>query len=722
MGRKQKKKRTKKYSKLKKYTTGGRVDMSTGGRVSKQVGGMPSTPEGPSQEDIKRFLDNQERENRNFLQEGAGGSRDRVREENGNRGSGGNIGGGTGGTGGSGGDAGSRDPKKPDFSEERIARVGEAGRRAEQIATGQITGVPESAQLKEENLAKVSGDIQLDPTKFQIQEDQLQKARAAQVGEVPTEQVTLAQPAAQVQTPEQLQAAQIDQVSLVGEAAKVTAARGEVSDQAIADAAGVGRVSPIEAATIEIPEGALTERVVGVISPEAKAQAATVAGTELARVTRAKKQLSNAGLTSSQIEELGNDPEALEARLMDLTEEERGIIEGLPVEALVSNQLDTLLSGIENGEIPTWAQPAVSAVEQMLAQRGMSASTVGRDSLLNAIIQSAVPLAQSNAQAIQQSVSQQKTIEATANIKEAEFRQQAAMQNAQNVFAMNMAQFNADQQTALSNSKFLQTVGLTEANNRQQATVQDAILLSQANLAEADQNTKLAIQNAQAFLQMDMANLSNQQQAEMINGQYEQQRLLSNQSAENAALQFNATSQNQTNQFMASLNNQVRQFNAQQKNAMEQFNVGQLNAAEARRAQNQFEADRINAQLMTQIDQFNSQQEFNRQQFNAQNSTAIEQSNIAWRRQANTANTAAINAMNQFNAQNAFQMNSQAQAFIWQELRDQADYDFKSWDNERARLASVYIAALGNEGINFDESNWSSEIQSVATIIQNMWG
>ena len=406
-----KKKNGKKEEKRNKYTTGGRVDMSKGGRVSKQVGGMPSAPEGPSQEEIKKFLDNQERQNQQFLQEGAGGSRGREQEENGNRGSGGNIGegtGGTGGTGGSGEDAGSRDPKKPDFSEERIARVGEAGRRAEQIATGQITGVPESAQLKEENLAKVSGDIQLDPTKFQIQEDQLQKARAAQVGEVPTEQVTLAQPAAQVQTPEQLQAAQIDQVSLVGEAAKVTAARGEVSDQAIADAAGVGRVSPIEAATIEIPEGALTERVVGVISPEAKAQAATVAGTELARVTRAKKQLSNAGLTSSQIEELGNDPEALEARLMDLTEEERGIIEGLPVEALVSNQLDTLLNGIENGEIPTWAQPAVSAVEQMLAQRGMSASTVGRDSLLNAIIQSAVPLAQSNAQAIQQSVSQQK--------------------------------------------------------------------------------------------------------------------------------------------------------------------------------------------------------------------------------------------------------------------------------------------------------------------------
>ena len=53
--------------------------------------------------------------------------------------------------------------------------------------------------------------------------------------------------------------------------------------------------------------------------------------------------------------------------------------------------------------------PAVAAVEGMLAQRGMSASTVGRDALFNAIIQSAMPLAQSNAQAIQQSVSQQNT-------------------------------------------------------------------------------------------------------------------------------------------------------------------------------------------------------------------------------------------------------------------------------------------------------------------------
>ena len=262
-------------------------------------------------------------------------------------------------------------------------------------------------------------------------------------------------------------------------------------------------MAPIEAATVEIIPGALTERVVGTISDDAKAQAAQIAGVSVARITRAKTQLRKAGLSEEDITELGSDPETLEARLTDFTETQRGLIAGLPEEALVSNQLDSLLVGIEEGNIPAWARPAVASVEAMLAQRGMSASTVGRDALFNAIIQSAVPMAQANAQAIQVSISQDKT----ADIKQAEFNQQTALTNANNVFQMDMAQFSSDQQIALSNSKFFQTIGLTEANNRQQATIQNAVLMSQANLAEADFYQKAQINNANAFLQMDLSNL-----------------------------------------------------------------------------------------------------------------------------------------------------------------------------------------------------------------------
>ena len=182
--------------------------------------------------------------------------------------------------------------------------------------------------------------------------------------------------------------------------------------------------------------------------------------------TFAKKQLRNAGLQEDAIAELGNDPEALEDKLTQFTEQERGIIAGLPEEALVSNQIDSLLSGMEEGEIPAWAKPAVASVEAMLARRGLSASSVGRDNLFNAIIQSAMPIAQSNAQAIQQSVSQQKSIEAQEAEANAQRRQQTALTNANNVFQMDMAQFSSDQQIALSNSKFLQTVGLTEEDKR----------------------------------------------------------------------------------------------------------------------------------------------------------------------------------------------------------------------------------------------------------------
>ena len=522
------------------------------------------------------------------------------------------------------------------------------------------------------------------------------KVDATQAAQVAPETVTTGD-VTTAQTPQEIQAAQMT-ATTVSPDAQVEAAEGQVSDDAIAQAAGVERIDPTEAATIDIPEGALAERVVGTLSPEAQSTAVQNVGSSLARVTRAKKQLETAGLSASDIEELGNDPEALEARLMDFSEEERGVIAGLPEDALVSNQLDSLLKGIEEGEIPTWARPAVDSVEKMLAQRGMSASTVGRDALFNAIITSAMPLAQSNAQAIQASVGQQKAIEAQEAEANAARGQQTALANAQNVFQMNMAQFSADQQTALSNSKFLQTVGITNASMDQQAIIQDAALMSQANLAEADFNQRTQIQNAQAFLQMDMQNLNNKQQANVLKAQQNQQRVLSNQAAQNAAAQFNAASENQTNQFMTNLQAQMNQYNASQMNAMEQFNATQANAAAARDAQRQADVNKFNAQLVTQVDQFNSQQDFARNQWNAQNAAAVEASNVQWRRQANTINTAAQNQINMQNAQNAYGMTMQSQSFLWQELRDQADFDFRAFENEENRKAQIISTAMANEG------------------------
>ena len=681
-----------------KRSSSQRIDYTQGGRVSKQIGGVPQI------EELERLRREQERQN----------TRDTLIDRP-------DVNGGgmkptapvfpvTGGPVGNVPPLQTKPATEPTPAQTRSPEMVDAKTRAEQLAAGDTTGVPQVQAPKQVEVGDLGVAREVAPREDLV----------AETADMPTapEAVT-AEAAPPVAAPEPLTAAQIEAAQIT-EAPEVDVAEGEVRDEALAEAAEVERVAPIEAAEVEIIPGALTERVVGTISPNAIAEAAQVAGTTLARVTRAKKQLANAGVSAEDIATLGNDPEDLEARLMDLTEAERGVIAGLPEEALVSNQLDSLLSGIEEGEIPVWARPAVASVEQLLAQRGMEASTVGRDALLNAIIQSAVPLAQANAQAIQQSVGQQKAIEAQVEIQDAQFRQQTALDNAGKVFQLDMAQFSADQQIALSNSKFLQTVGLTEASNRQQATIQNAVLMSQANLAEADFNQQAQINNAKAFLQTDLTNLNNEQQSNILTAQQAQQTLLSNQAAQNAARQFNAASENQTQQFMTSLANQVEQFNTQQINAMSQFNTQQINARQALEFQVEADLEKANAAMVNNINQFNAQVEFDRSKFNVANAQAIEQSNLAWRRQANTINTAAANQVAMQNAQNAFNMSSQAQSFLWQELRDQANYTWQSAENEENRKAQLYAQALANEGAS--AKDWSANVSSISNLIKSLFG
>ena len=693
MAKKEKKKRR---SKRNRYTTGDRVDMRTGGRVSKFHGGPHN-----EDEDKERFERRQEElrnrfsvDRQNQIQPGSvpplidrNSGDDNIIDIPGIGGGGSNVGGGS-----------------TTASNERRERIERSANLVEGAAQGML---PETAVIP---TARKVGDVKDQEQTTMAQPTSVTKTTAKQTtpekvttiesdkvaqAEVPLTQIGVdaeGQPIMGRMTASKMGAATVDTK------AQVEAAQGTLSDGAIAEAAGVDKVATIEGATVTVQEGAVAETIKGTLSPEAKAIAANNAGTNLARVTRAKKQLRNAGLQEDAITQLGNNPEALEDKLTDFTEQERGVIAGLPEEALVSNQLDSLLSGMEEGEIPAWAQPAVASVEAMLARRGLSASSVGRDNLFNAIIQSAIPLAQSNAQAIQQSVSQQRSIEAQVAESNAQREQQAVLNNAKNVFQLDVAEFSAEQQTSLANSKFFQTISLTEASADQQSTIQNAVLMSQANLVEANLNQQAQIQNAKNFLQMDMANLSSEQQANMLKAQQTQQRILSNQAAQNASNQFNATSENQTNQFMANLNAQINQYNSSQANAMSQFNATQSNAAEARRAGREADINKFNAQLITQVDQFNSQQDFARNQWNAQNAAAVEASNVQWRRQANTINTAAQNQINMQNAMNAFNLSSQSMSFLWQELRDQADFDFRAFENQENRNAQILATAIANEG------------------------
>ena len=593
---------------------------------------------------------------------------------------------------------------------EREQRVNRTGAAMEKAAEGIL---PSTAKPNVANVDTSAGIQDLNPNTLL---DTASPATPVISADAPTPEMVFGGTATTQDTATQIQPTTA-QTSLVTPTTSFTAAQGMLSDQAgltdaeIAKFADVKESPTISADAINIRQGALQEQVTGVISPQAMATAAQAAGTSLARITRAKKQLRTAGLSEEAITSLGDNPQALEAKLTTFTEQERGIVEGLPTEALVTTQLDTLLKGMEEGNIPSWASPAVAAVEQMLAQRGLEASSVGRDSLVNAIIQSAIPLAQANASALQTSISLDRQLIAQEEKNNAALRQQVSVQNAQNVFNMDMAQFNANQQRAVNNSKFFQTVTLAEATNNQQATMQNAVIAASINQQEATLTEKLVSSNAANFLRMDLSNLSAAQQTSVINAQAEQQRLLSNQSATNAMSQFNARNQIQVDEFMLNLNAQIELNNANRETQMNQFNTAALNAAAARDAGRLTDVAKFNAQMAASIEQYNASQLFAREEFNAKNAQQIEQSNAIWRRETNKINTAAQNAVNARNAQNSFAMTQAAQAQLWQELRDEFDQIFRASDNTEQRKTQIAVAGLQNQHLNAGDKSATQKLK-----------
>ena len=99
----------------------------------------------------------------------------------------------------------------------------------------------------------------------------------------------------------------------------------------------------------------------------------------------------------------------------------------------------------------------------------------------------------------------------------------------------------------------------------------------------------------------------------------------------------------------------------------------------------------------------------------------VEQSNAEWRRQINLADTAAINEANRINVQNQFQLTSQAQAFLWQELRDQADFDFRKTENDANRTSQLIGTVVAADPKRYTSegrqslSYWIAQITEAST-------
>jgi hypothetical protein len=182
-------------------------------------------------------------------------------------------------------------------------------------------------------------------------------------------------------------------------------------------------------------------------------------------------------------------------------------VAALPVEALVSTQMEQLLAGMEDGKTPAWARPAVDAIEQQMAQRGLSASTVGRDALFNAIIQSALPMAQSNAQALQQRASQNLSNEQQVNLATAQNTMTLRLQNLANTQTSASQTAQMANEIKLQQGSFKQQAVITSAEQAQQTDLTNAQMAQQKSQQESAQRQQAAISTLSVAAQNDLANL-----------------------------------------------------------------------------------------------------------------------------------------------------------------------------------------------------------------------
>ena len=430
---------------------------------------------------------------------------------------------------------------------------------------------------------------------------------------------------------------------------------------------------------------ASTTAATGSVSKDAQVEAQTQSTTNVGQIESAQGTATQVGGAPTRTLEGGElvDPVADASKAAAFTETITAAQADPSSRATVQGQLATLMTSFDEGKTPAWAAGAMRNVTAQLAARGIGSSSMAGQALIQAALESSLPIATADAQTFatfemtnlnnrQQRVMLAAQQRATFMGQEFDQAFQSRVLNSNKISEVANMQFTADQQIALENSQAVNTMALSNLSNRQAIIMAEASTMSQLETASLNNRQASAQQNAQSFLDMDMANTTNAQQAVMFDAQSRIQSMLTDTAAENASRQFNATSEQQTDQFYSNLKTTVSQFNATQANAQSQFNTGESNA----------------------ISKFNTEIANQRDQFNAQNRLVIDQSNAQWRRNIATADTAAINRSNEVNAKALLDISNSAYNDLWQDYKDKSEWAWTSAESGRDRFSQMAIQRM----------------------------
>ena len=430
--------------------------------------------------------------------------------------------------------------------------------------------------------------------------------------------------------------------------------------------------------------------VKGTVSDEAQVKAETMNPEDLAALDLKAAQIDEATTVKAPDKRTVQDDELVQSaydkeKADDVIKKtEAAFVTADPsTKAMVKGQLDELMSDFEPGRTPPWAAGAMRTALAAMNARGLNASSLAGQAIVQAAMESALPIAKADAKTVAdfelQNLNnrQQATILAAKQRAEflgIEFDQEfrARVKNASTISDIAKQNYDADVQIALENARMAQSVDIANLNAENAKIISDAAALTKLDIQNLTNKQQAQIANAEAFLEMDIQNLKNEQQVSILKSQAKIDALFNDQAAENAAKQLNIVEKNKVDVAMANLQASQERFNAEQQNVM---------------AQVQFKEDAALTKFFASLKE-------NRAQFNATNALAVSTANAAWYQSVTNFNNGALNQANMNDANNSTALTKMQLEQDYQAARDLMNWAFTADQNELQRAASIFIAQL----------------------------
>ena len=384
----------------------------------------------------------------------------------------------------------------------------------------------------------------------------------------------------------------------------------------------------------------------------------------------------------------------------------------------VQGQMTQLMAQFDDGT-PAWAAGAMRAAHATMAARGLGGSSMAGAAIIQAAMESAIPIAQADAQVF-----------ANMDAQNLSNRQQVAIANAAAKNNMALANLSNKQQAALQDSANAFALQSQSLSNTQAAVLAEAQYKYGLQEKTIDVNMQSALANAARYAEVNNINLSNSQQSllqmssenlqiEMANLSGKQQTALSNLQVRAAIAGQELTNEQQVAMLSSTQMFEAAQFSATAKQEAFMQDFQARSALEGQVLGNRQQTQLFNAARYAELNDINLS---NEQQVALQKSVQsleVEMANLSNRQQTELTNAQMRAALqgkvldNQQQAEvlraaryaevNDINLSNRQQAFV-QDAMIRATAENKVLDNKQqtmlfnaARYADVHDLTLSNE-------------------------